>query len=339
METREKNSIALVISGGGAMGAFAVGAIKHIYGKYRDTGWFSIVGGTSTGALMAPFAALLGASSPETSQKAMELLIEQYSGVATEDILEKKSPIDLLKYRGSLFRSTPLRKRLDGVFSQPFFECLKRADMPYCYVVYTNFRTGVLETASPRDPGMSRERFIDAMIASASVPIVMEPVVINGDDCYDGGARDIIPVSRAIDLGAETILPIVLNADIAGDSTGRFRSLDKVLKRTLAIMFDEIWRNDLQTAKLVNTAIRAKQGILKVLASRPFMRRKVQAIFEADEYKSLFGKEKRLVRIIEGLHPDKALTDNSLQFKPSQMRSWIELGEEKAASVLKESPF
>ena len=339
MKTREKNSTALVISGGGAMGAFAVGVIKHIYMKYRDKGWFSIVGGASTGALMAPFAALLGASSPETSQKAMELLIEQYSGVATEDILEKKNPIDFLKYRGSLFRSTPLRKRLEGAFSQSFFECLNRTDTPHCYVVYTNFRTGALVTASPRDPGMSRERFIDAMIASASVPIVMEPTVIDGDDCYDGGTRDVIPVSRAIDLGAETILPIVLSADITGDSTGRFRRLDKVLSRTLAIMIDEMWRNDLQTAKLVNTAIRAKQNILQILASRPFMKRKIQAVFEAEEYRSLFGPEKRLVRIIDGLHPDKTLTDNSMQFKPSQMQGWIELGEEKAASVLKESPF
>ena len=48
---------------------------------------------------------------------------------------------------------------------------LQREDMPYCYVVYTNYQSGTLEVVSPKDPGMTRERFIDAMIASASMPI------------------------------------------------------------------------------------------------------------------------------------------------------------------------
>jgi predicted acylesterase/phospholipase RssA len=51
----ETKCTALVISGGGAMGAFAVGAVRYIFRRHRETGWFSIVGGCSTGALMAPF--------------------------------------------------------------------------------------------------------------------------------------------------------------------------------------------------------------------------------------------------------------------------------------------
>ena len=49
---------------------------------------------------------------------------------------------------------------------------------------------------------MTRERFIDAMIASASVPVIMEPTIIDGQVCYDGGVRDLLPFTRAINLGA-----------------------------------------------------------------------------------------------------------------------------------------
>ena len=55
---------ALVISGGGAKGAFAVGVIKHLCSTYRETGWFDVVGGTSTGALISPMAAVIAAPYP-----------------------------------------------------------------------------------------------------------------------------------------------------------------------------------------------------------------------------------------------------------------------------------
>jgi predicted acylesterase/phospholipase RssA len=211
--------------------------------------------------------------------------------------------------------------------------------MPYCYVAYTNYQSGNLEVASPKDSGMTRERFIDAMIASASVPIIMEPVIIDGQICYDGGVRDLLPFARAINLGAQTIVPIILDAGKVSPSESRYRRLDKVLLRTLSIMLDETGKNDLQMANLINVAIRTKQDVLEALSGRPRCRNKIQAIFDKPEYSDLFGSEKRLVRIIEGLRPDKVLTDNPLRFDPQLMRRWIELGEQKARAVVTTDPF
>jgi predicted acylesterase/phospholipase RssA len=177
------------------------------------------------------------------------------------------------------------------------------------------------------------------MIASASVPVVMEPANIDGQVCYDGGVRDLLPFTRAIGLGAETIVPIMLDADRIPPSESRFRRLDKVIFRTLAIMLDETGENDLQMAKRINTAIRAKNEILQALRNRPRRRKRVQAIFDKPEYDELFGSEKRLVRIIDGLRPDQELTDNPMHFDPEQMQRWIQLGEQKARSVLTTSPF
>jgi NTE family protein len=329
---------ALVISGGGAKGAFAAGVIQQIFREYRSQGWFSIIGGCSTGALITPLAGLLGAPG-DIAEQALQELVNQYSNVYTSDILEKNSVIEFIKRQNCLNKSTPLRKRVNRVFRPECFEWLRREDMPYCYVVYTNYQSGTLEVASPKDPGMTRERFIDAMIASASVPVVMEPTIIDGQVCYDGGVRDLLPFARAIDLGAETIVPIMLDASRVPPSESRFRRLDKVLFRTLAIMLDETGENDLQMANRINTAILAKGEILQALAGRPHCRKKIQAIFDKEEYRELFGSEKRLVRIIDGLRPDQALTDNPMRFNPELMQRWIELGRQKAHSVLTTNPF
>jgi hypothetical protein len=52
--------------------------------------------------------------------------------------------------------------------------------------LYTFFLKFVL----PKDEGMNRERFIQAVRVSASIPIVMEATIIDEDVCYDGGVRD-----------------------------------------------------------------------------------------------------------------------------------------------------
>lgn len=48
---------ALIISGGGSKGAFAVGVLKFIFSQ-RPNIRFDLICGTSTGALIAPLAAL-----------------------------------------------------------------------------------------------------------------------------------------------------------------------------------------------------------------------------------------------------------------------------------------
>ncbi len=120
---------------------------------------------------MTPFVGLLGSPSPAVAERALALLVKQYTSVRTQDILDKRNLVDFVQTRDFLSRSTPLRKRVCETLDQTSFDLLKRADMPHCYVVYTNYHTGSLVVASPKDNGMTRERFIDAMMASASVPV------------------------------------------------------------------------------------------------------------------------------------------------------------------------
>ena len=111
------------------------------------------------------------------------------------------------------------------------------------------------------------------------------------------------------------------------------------MKVALNIMLDETGKNDLELASMINLAILARQDILQALARRPRLRKRVQAVFDKVEYRDLFGPEKKLVHLVEGLRPDKELTPDPLKFSPTEMRAWMALGEQKARSVLTESPF
>jgi NTE family protein len=329
---------ALVISGGGCKGAFAVGAVKSVYKRYRNEGWFAIVGGSSTGAIIAPLAALLGAPEPMASN-AYKTMLYFYSHVTTHSVLERKNLFGILHNQSSFNRLAPLEKLIHRVFIPECFEWLQSDDAPHCYVVYVNFRNAQKVFVSPKDEGMTRDRFIQAMLASVSVPGFIEPTIISGDACYDGGLRDVIPFGQAIDLGAETIVPIFLHPDSMDESDDPFRRINSVLQRTLLIMMDETLRNDYEIAKLTNLGIQARNEILNTPGLGRKARRRLERIFEKDEYSAIFGSSKRLIRIVTGIRPDATLTDQPLTFEPTLMREWIELGQQKADEIVLSNPF
>lgn len=329
---------ALVISGGGSKGAFAVGVIMELFERYRRDGWFSVIGGSSTGALITPLAGLMGAPEPLASG-ALRTLLHEYTHVRTTDVLDRSSLLEFVRRSDCLNRSDPLRRRVRRIFTAECFEWLRRPEAPYCYVAYTNYQSGRTVVVSPKQAGMTREGFIAAMLASASVPVLMEATLIDGEVCYDGGVRDLLPFGTAISLGAELILPIFLDPRPFRSSRSRFRRVDKVLLRTLEIMLDETGSNDFETARLVNLAIRARRDVAAACARHPIARRAAEAVFARPEYRELFGNDKRLVEIVDGLRPLAPLTDNPLRFEPAQMRRWVALGAARAREVVVDSPF
>ena len=329
---------ALVISGGGAKGAFAVGVLRYLFLTYRHRGWFDITGGTSTGALISPMAALMAAPGPMGTE-ALETLMRMYTTVSTPDILRRRKIFQLMRHPDGFYDSDPLNHLVRRHFSQRQFDWLQRRGAPDCYVVYTNYQSGETVNVSSKDKGITREKFIKAILASASVPMAMEPTVISRKDCYDGAVRDLLPLGKAIELGAETILPVFLDPEKFEETKKRFKRMDKVLFRTLDIMKDENVRNDYEKARLINMGIQAKEEILKVFQGNPAALAKLRNVFGREEFSPLFGSEKRLIKIVTGLRPDKLLTEDPLTFDPVKMKKWVALGWKKAEEVLKRSPF
>lgn len=332
MATSKKT--ALVISGGGSKGAFAVGVLEYVFTTYRHTGWFAITGGTSTGALIAPISAVMAAPDP-TGSDALDVLIEMYTTVETPDILDKRSWVELLLRRDALYESTPLNELLHEKFRPAWFEWLKQPEAPDCYVVYTNYQNGQKVIASPKDSTMTRDRFLAAMLASASVPVIMEATKIDGAVCYDGGVRDLLPFGQAIELGATKIVPIFLDPEKFPETSDSFKNVYKIMLRTIEILVDETGRNDFEVAQQINLAIQAKERMLRAFEGDPGALAKLNQIFQ--EFESLFGK--RLIEIIPGLRPDKVLTEDALEFVPEEMKEWVRMGFEKAKAIIDHSPF
>src|SRR5215471_18677321 len=88
---------ALVVSGGGSKGAFAVGVIRRLMTTYPNLD-FDIYVGTSTGSLVVPFAAL----------KEFDALETLYTTQHTENIILKSNIGDRLNTT-SIFDANPLK--------------------------------------------------------------------------------------------------------------------------------------------------------------------------------------------------------------------------------------
>jgi NTE family protein len=326
---------ALVISGGGAKGAFAAGIVKYLYSAYGRDGWFDIIGGTSTGALITPLAALL--KEPSLAAAAMETLERLYTTVTTRDILDKRSIFTLLFKPDALNGTAPLASIIETHLTPQRFQYLRSLEAPETYVVYTNFRTGQSEHISPRTVGMDLASFRQAVLASSSIPVYMEAARINNDACYDGGVRELLPLAHAIDLGAERLLPISLDPPGLGEDKSPFTRLDQVLLRSLGIMLDEALNDDTGRAGLINDAVHAKNELRAQFAGQPEALAKIEAIFAS--HPALFDESRRILDIQPGLRPDQPLIDDSLEFDPVKMKQWFEAGYEQARRVVTSSPF
>ena len=87
---------ALITSGGGAKGAFTVGALNELADMGIDQ--YDIISGTSTGALIAAL----------TVARNFSLLERVYLEVDNDDILKNKTSLIISSTTG-LFSTTPIR--------------------------------------------------------------------------------------------------------------------------------------------------------------------------------------------------------------------------------------
>src|SRR5262245_36186162 len=107
----------LVLSGGGANGAFTAGVLN---------GWpasgtrpqFDVVTGISTGALIAPFAFL----GPEYDEE----LARNYTGLHDGDIYRRR-PLPALLWSDALADSAPLRRRIEAQITSELLARIARA--------------------------------------------------------------------------------------------------------------------------------------------------------------------------------------------------------------------
>ncbi len=200
---------AFVLSGGANLGAVQVGMLRalHEAGIRPD-----LLVGASVGAINAAWVA--GAPPGD----GVDELAAIWTSMRRGDVFPLRLGLGLAGFlgrRASLIDSGGLRRLIR---SHVRFERLEDAPIPL-HVVVTDVLDG-------NDMALSSGSAVDVITASAAIPGVFAPVVVDGRTYMDGGVVNNAPVSHAVDLGADTIYVL---------ATGYACSLERAPTSALAI--------------------------------------------------------------------------------------------------------
>jgi NTE family protein len=189
---------AFVFSGGANLGAVHVGMLKAL----REVGIHpDFLVGSSVGAVNA---AWLSAADPNDG---IEGLADIWRALRRKDVFPVRPLYGLAGFLGrrpSLFRSTGLMKLIRA--NVPF-DRLEDAPIPL-HVVVTDVLNG-------RDVAVSTGSAANVIAASAAIPGIFPPVMIDGRLFMDGGVMNNAPISFAIGLGADTIFVLPTGSSCA----------------------------------------------------------------------------------------------------------------------------
>ena len=168
----------LALSGGGADGAYGVGVLSG-WTAARTRPTFSVVSGVSTGGLIAPFA-FLGSQYDDT-------LREVYTSGIAESLLNDPSIMRVL-FGSGLFGNTRLRELVARYVGPEIMAQVARENAKgrKLLVVTTDLdtqRTAIWDMGKIAAVGTPEalKLFRDVMAASASIPLVFPPIMIDAE--------------------------------------------------------------------------------------------------------------------------------------------------------------
>lgn len=245
--------LALVLTAGGARGAYQAGVLKRIgeIPRLRDRpSPFRIIAGASAGAINGAMIASLAGRLVESTGA----LAGVWSRLRVQDVFRP----DLLSFLTNglrlvvdlglggligggrvqaLLDTAPLRGFLAGAIPfEGIGESIRRGDVFALAVTATSYHSGRSYTFIQGRPGhpvwyksrrvtLPVEIGIDHICASASIPLVFPPVrlVCEGRALWfgDGGLRLVNPLSPAIRLGASRVFAIGVRSQTAASSLSR----------------------------------------------------------------------------------------------------------------------
>jgi len=233
---------ALVLSGGGAKGAYQVGALKRWMGEQKKE--YDAICGISVGAINGAFLAQFAKGEPTVAAQQLEDL---WKRVDNSKIKRSWCPFGRLSalWKPSVYDSAPLqswiRRELD-------VEKIKQFKRPL-RIVAVSWDTGEAKVVDE-----SAKELQDWVIASSAFPIMLSPIQIGTDLWTDGGLRSVTPLGEAIKLGATEVDVIMCSDPFAKSSfqSGGKAAIPGLLLRALDVQSDQIMRADLEICGLKN---------------------------------------------------------------------------------------
>ncbi len=270
--------LGLVLSGGGARGAYEVGVLSYLFGGLGRLPPIDYVCGTSVGAINGSYLA----SVIDDPEPGLSRLSGIWRELSLADILgfnlghaTRVHRVVLGGRRGSgLFDSTPMTEIIrKGIAWGRLARNLRRGRLRALTVTATHVPSGRPFCFVDRTPGqplpvglppgveVCPEHILPHhVLASGAIPVVFPPVAIRGDLYCDGGLRLNTPLAPAIHLGADRVLVIGMSAATPRPRPavprGRYPGLPFLLGKVLdAFLLDHI-RTDLEELERMNDVLR-----------------------------------------------------------------------------------
>jgi NTE family protein len=261
-----KKKTALVLSGGGAKGAFQLAAEKFLR-EERGYQW-DVIAGVSVGALNGVMLAMHKYAQLEAIWKNISnerVYTGKLNGWTLAKLVVKKMLGLQVK---SLLGNEPLRNLLNReVDLQKIKVDLK--------IGAVSLETGEYHNDFIAQPNLTNAEFQRAILASTAIPIIWEPVEISAGlkHMVDGGVRNVSPLGDVLDENPDEVVIINCNPFAPVALKRPPHDVLDIAKRTLDIAMNEIFVTDVREFLRINEMVdqaRAKRVTLYKQDGKPY---------------------------------------------------------------------
>jgi NTE family protein len=248
--------VALVLSGGGARGAFQVGAEKYAR-EVKGYQW-DIIAGVSVGAMNGAMLAM------HRYTRLMQLWDNVSDKAVYTGGFNLISLIKILFGAKSFYGNEPLQRMMAQEFEAgQIFDDLHVGAVSLTSGEYVQFTKESLELSK-------------AILASASIPVVWPPVDVSEDHqaMVDGGVRNITPIGDVLEHEPDEIVIINCGNQNPPPQTNSASTVLSIGLHALDIMQNEIFVNDMKQFLRINSLVKEAEQLGCVLhhpkTSRPY---------------------------------------------------------------------
>ena len=219
-----KKKIVVVLSGGGAKGSYQVGAMAN----FKDIEEH-VVGyvGVSVG----------GMNSSLAGQYGLDGLHQIWKNIRGKHVYKKYGR---LRSAWRLYKKGAIRS------GAPLNELIRRYITPgvgkKVSVGAANISKGTFDTFDVDHP-----KYLDAILASGSIPGVIPPVKIDGNLYWDGGVLNVTPLKKAIEMEPDALIIVLCSPypgypkELKGKASG-----PNLIKHVLSMTMNEAFQSDLR---------------------------------------------------------------------------------------------
>jgi NTE family protein len=365
MMSQRSQRAALVLSGGGARGAYQVGVLKALARALPGPLPFEVVTGVSVGAINAAVVAEGAEDFAGATAKLERLWRSLHCSSVFETrasrLFGRMAKMTLawtgLETPRSLLDVEPLAKLLRSGVDYERIEANIHRGLPHSFAVTaSSYATGesvtFFQTAEggsdwqrARRRGKARNIAADQILASAALPGLFEARRIEGVWYGDGALRQMAPLSPAIHLGAEKLFLIAARdgtpdaEDSPMSDPSEYPSLGVLGGQMLDIIFNDNLDADLERLHRINSTLssmmpeRRRQTSLRALQTHMVRPSQDLRLIAGEHVGEIPRSVRTMLGLIGGMKAPYVLP-SYLAFEPGYIGALIDLGEADAEASM-----